>query len=71
MEGAEATLVREASAEEWVEDEEEECMVMVVAATMATTTMDPTMEEVALEDEVVTMIGARGPERIWMDLLAG
>jgi len=42
-----------------------------VVVSMAMTTMDLTMEEVALEDEVVTMIGARGLERIWMDLLAG
>ena len=65
-------MVKEASAEVWVEDEEEACMVtVVVVVSMAMTTMDLTMEEVALEDEVVTMIGARGLERIWMDLLAG
>jgi hypothetical protein len=47
-------------------------MAMVaVVASMATTTMDLTMEEVVLEDEVVMMIGARGLERIWMDLPAG
>ena len=42
-----------------------------VEASMATITMDLTMEEVDLEDEVVMMIGARGLERIWMDLQAG
>ena len=72
MEGDAATSGKEASAEEWAEDEEEECMAMVVVvASMATTTMDLTMEEVDLEDEVVMMIGARGLERIWMDLPAG
>ena len=74
MEGGEATLEKEASEEGWVEVEveEEECMVMVVVeGSMATTTMDLTMEEVVLGDEVVMMIGARGLERIWMDLPAG
>lgn len=72
MEGGEATSAKEASAEEWAEGEEEECMAMVaVVASMATTTMDLTMEEVVLGDEVVMMIGARGLERIWMDLPAG
>ena len=71
-EGGEATSAKEASAEEWAEGEEEGCMAMVaVVASMATTTMDLTMEEVVLEDEVVMMIGARGLERIWMDLPAG
>ena len=67
-------MEKEASEEGWVEVEVEveECMVMVVVeGSMAMTTMDLTMEEVALEDEVVTMIGARGLERIWMDLQAG
>ena len=70
MEGVEATLAKEVSAEEW--DEEEECTAMVVmVASMAMTTMDLTMEEAALEDGVVMMIGARGLERILMDLQAG
>jgi len=48
-------------------------MVTVVEVdSMATTTMDLIMVvAVASEVEVVTMIGARGLERIWMDLQAG
>ena len=62
------------SEEVWEEVEEEEaCMVTAaeVEASMATITMDLTMEEVDLEDEVVTMIGARDLEKIWMVLPAG
>ena len=68
-------MEKEASEEGWVEVEveEEECMVMVVVeGSMATTTMDLIMvAAVASEDEAVTMIGAKGLERIWMDLQAG
>ena len=68
-------MEKEASEEGWVEVEveEEECMVMVVEeGSMATTTMDLIMvAAVALEDVAVTMIGAKGLERIWMDLQAG
>ena len=53
------------------EVEEEECMEAMVEVedSMATTTMVEVV--VVLVDEVVTMIGAKGLERIWMDLLAG
>ena len=51
----------------------EVCTDMVeVAASTATTTMDLIMVvAVASEDVAVTMIGAKGLERIWMDLQAG
>ena len=66
-------MEKEASEEGWVEVEVEECMVMVVEeGSMATTTMDLIMVvAVASEDVAVTMIGAKGLERIWMDLQAG